>query len=327
MRRYLQLLLLGLLLGLVGQGACAQAQVQAQIQARAVETRVVIVSSDTTAAYVDAAQALTDGLVRDGVSRYDVRQMTATEFAASLQAGQLLRPKVFVALGTAATSTLAGSAVHSPVLSFLIPRSSFERVLRDSGRKVSSQFTAVYLDQPLSRQLALVRLALPSANRVGVLWGPESIARAPLLRSQAAVSGLVLTETIIDGQKTVFPGLKQVLDDSDVLLALADPQVYNSNSLQNILLSAFREKVPMLAFSPAYVRAGALLALYVTPLQAGSQAASLVLEVLHDRPLPAAAVESSDFDVAVNEHVARAQNLSLDSKALRLELRRLERLP
>jgi ABC-type uncharacterized transport system substrate-binding protein len=125
----------------------------------------------------------------------------------------------------------------------------------------------------------------------------------------------------------VFPGLKQVLDGSDVLLALADPQVYNSNSLQNILLTAFREKVPMLAFSPAYVRAGALFALYVTPVQAGVQAAALVLEVLHDRSLPATAVESSDFDVMVNEHVARALNLSLDGRALRLELRRLEQLP
>jgi ABC-type uncharacterized transport system substrate-binding protein len=148
-----------------------------------------------------------------------------------------------------------------------------------------------------------------------------------LLRSLTAANGFVLAESMVDSQKSVFPGLKQVLDDSDVLLALADPQVYNSNSLQNILLTAFREKVPMLAFSPAYVRAGALLALYVTPVQAGVQAAGLVLEVLHDRPLPATAVESSDFDVAVNEHVARALNLSLDGKALRLELRRLEHLP
>ena len=32
-------------------------------------------------------------------------------------------------------------------------------------------------------------------------------------------------------------------------------------------------------------------------------------------------------DLAVNEHVARALNLSLDGRALRLELRRLEHLP
>lgn len=120
---------------------------------------------------MDAAQALTDGLIREGVSRYDVRQLTLTEFAASMQGGQVLRPKVYVALGTAASSALSGNAVQSPVLSLLIPRSSFERVLRDSGRKVSSQFTALYLDQPLGRQLTLIRLALPQANRVGVLWG------------------------------------------------------------------------------------------------------------------------------------------------------------
>ena len=156
MRRALQFLLLGLVLGLTNLDAHAQTPV------RAGDARVVIVSSDITAAYVDAAQALTDGLIREGVSRYDVRQLTLTEFAASMQGGQVLRPKVYVALGTAASSALSGNAVQSPVLSLLIPRSSFERVLRDSGRKVSSQFTALYLDQPLGRQLSLIHISEPT---------------------------------------------------------------------------------------------------------------------------------------------------------------------
>jgi ABC-type uncharacterized transport system substrate-binding protein len=321
MLRFLRLLMLGLMLGLPGLGLHIQAQV------RPGDARVIIVSSDTTTAYVDAEQALTDGLVRDGVSRYEIRQMTVTEFMSIQKAGTSLRPHVFVALGTDAAAALAQGTTQAPVLCFLIPRSSFERILRNSGKKASSLFAALYLDQPLGRQLTLIRLALPAVQRVGVLWGPESIARAPFLRSAASANGLSVVETTIDSQKAVFPGLKQVLTGSDVLLALADPMVYNSNSLQNILLSAFRERVPMLAFSPAYVRAGALLGLYVTPVQAGAQAAALVQEVLRDRPLPAVPAESNDFEVAVNEHVARALNLSLDAKALRLELRRLEHLP
>ena len=104
-------------------------------------------------------------------------------------------------------------------------------------------------------------------------------------------------------------------------------QVYNSNSLQNILLTAFRAKVPMVAFSPAYVRAGALLSLHVTPAQVGAQALALVQGVLHEQALPSGPVESRDFEVGVNEHVARSLGLILDASALRLDLRRLERLP
>lgn len=48
----------------------------------------------------------------------------------------------------------------------------------------------------------------------------------------------------------------------------------------------------MVAFSPAYARAGAVLSLHVTPTQAGVQAAALVLDVLRGRPLPGAPVKS-----------------------------------
>jgi hypothetical protein len=53
----------------------------------------------------------------------------------------------------------------------------------------------------------------------------------------------------------------------------------------------------------------------------------LVLSALRGQSLPEQPVESNDFEVSVNEHVARALNLSLDAKALRLALRRLEHLP
>ena len=147
------------------------------------------------------------------------------------------------------------------------------------------------------------------------------------MRTLAAANGLSLTEAGLEGNFNVFPDLQQVLNDSDVLLALADPLVFNSDSIQNILLTTFRAQVPVVAFSPAYVRAGALLALYATPAQVGRQAAALVQDVLRGQSLPEQPLESNDFEVSVNEHVARALNLSLDGKALRLELRRLEHLP
>lgn len=314
-----RLVWIGLALGLLGLGAQAQMPVA--------DARVVIVCSDTTAAYSDAAQALLEGLSRAGVSRYDIRQMWASDLTKLIKAGQLPRPRVFVALGTDATAMLAAAAMPTPVLSALIPRTSFDRVLNNSGRKASSLFSALYLDQPLGRQLALIRLALPQAKRLGILWGPESAAREPVLKPLMAVQWTVVDATV-DSTTGIFPGLKRVLGDSDVLLAIADTQVYNSNSIQNILLSTFRAGVPMVAFSPAYVRAGALLGLHTTPAQAGTQAANLVQDLLlYDKPLPVSPVESNDFEVTVNEHVARVMNLSLDGRALRLELRRLERLP
>ena len=289
--------------------------------------RVVIVSSDTAPAYAQAAQALTDSLVRQGVPRVQISQSFASEQALRLQSGQTLRPAVFVTLGSEAAQVLLAGKVQAPVLCALLPRRSFERLLRSHGRVMSSQLSTIYLDQPLARQLMLIRLALPQASRLGVLLGPESLANAPDLRAFAGVFGVSLSEAVIRQVEDLSTGLPALLENSDVLLALADPLVFNSSTIQNILLSSFRARVPMVAFSPAYVRAGALLALYTTPEQAGQQAAEQVWQVLQGKPLPDHPIEPNDFEVGVNAHVARSLGMAFDNINLRLALRRLEHLP
>ena len=284
---------------------------------------VVLVTSDGSAPMMTAAEALITQLERDGVSRYEVLQLTAAELAGAKPLG----PKLFVALGSEAASVLANSEPRAPVLCILLPRLSFERVMRVSGRKPSPQFTALYLDQPFSRQLALIQLALPQARRIGVLWGPESHLQAGPLKLAAQARGMALVEASVGPDSSFFKGLKSVLEESDVLLALADPQVYNTTSIQNTLLTSFRVRVPMVAFSPAYVRAGALLALHVTPEQVGRQAAAIVGPVLQGKALPAVPVYSQEFTVAVNAHVARALDLTLDEKDLGERLRLRESSP
>ena len=288
-----------------------------------VAASVLVVSSERSAAYEEAAEALMAELERGGVGRTEVEFVTASEWSQ----GNDRSSKLIVTLGFEAAQALVSSDVRTPVLSALLPRSSFERVLRVSGRKVSSQLSAIYLDQPLNRQVALIRLALPSVRRIGVLWGTESLIHAPSLRSLAPSSGFQFVEANVIASEPLFPGLKRVLDDSEVLLALADPTVYNSNTIQNVLLASFRARVPVLAFSPAYVRAGALLALYVTPTQVGQQVASVVRGVLQGKALPSSPAYAQSFSVAVNGHVARSLGLALDADGLASQLRQREGAP
>jgi putative ABC transport system substrate-binding protein len=283
-------------------------------------TTVVIVSSEASPAYVDAAQAMVNELERGGISRYDMLQLTALEFSKTAP----MSPKLFVALGVEASRVLAKAEVQAPIFCTLLPRSSFERVLQESARQPSTQFSALYLDQPLSRQLDLIRIALPAVQHVGVLWGPESKRQETELKVLARAKGFELSDATVTASDLLFPSLKKVLVGADVLLALADPQVFNSNSVQNILLSSFRAKVPLVAFSPAYVRAGALFSLAATPAQMGQQAGSIALGVLQGKALMALPVYSRDFSVTVNEHVARSFGLKLDAAVLTTRLRSLE---
>jgi len=172
-----------------------------------------------------------------------------------------------------------------------------------------------------------MRLALPQAQQIGVLLGPDSVAKLPELRTQAQGAALLVRPAEVASDQALFPALREVLDGSDVFLALADPVVFNSTSIQNILLSSFRARVPMMAFSTAYVRAGASLALYSSPTQVGKQAGLVVMAALRSGHLPEQPIEPDDFLVDVNPNVTRALGLTLDGVELRQALRRLERLP
>lgn len=284
--------------------------------------RVVIVSSERDGAYLQASQALVGELARNGVNGDDVLALSAAEVPASAP----LNPRLFVALGVAAAKVLLDADVRAPVLCALLPRNSFEQLMSRRAGKPAAPWSALYLDQPWSRQIGLIHLAFPQARHIAVLWGPESQQAAPSLRRLATAQGLELLEVSAPSAEQAFEGLHEVLRGASLLLAVPDAQVYNANSIQHILLASFRARVPMMAFSPAYVRAGALLALYVTPAQVGAQAAAMVLDVLRGQAMPPSQY-SRDFTVSVNEHVARSLGLSLDQAALRLGLQKKEDRP
>jgi len=150
MTRRWQILLLGLALSVL----CWQARAQAP------GVRVAVVSSQLSAPHMDAAQALIRQLESRGVPRSSIQIYNPADVASIPEATQTTI-KVWVALGTQAAMVLGKSRLKAPALGALVPRAAFERVLRATGHQLSPQFNVVYLDQPLSRQMALIRLALP----------------------------------------------------------------------------------------------------------------------------------------------------------------------
>lgn len=290
----------------------------------ALARKVCIVSSDKTAVFQEAADNLSQELLRSGLLRQDIQVLAAAEFADPANRAQ--DTQLLVTLGTDALRQVLLQSPRIPVLAGLIPRVSYERVLADSGHKGQATVAALYLDQPFGRQLDLLRLALPQARRVGVLWGPESLSQQSLLAAAASQHGMELVEGVYSEDAPLISGLRSALGGADVLLAVADASVYNRASLSNILLTSYRGKTPVMAFSPAYVKAGALLSLHTTAMQASTRLAALALHFLQNNSLPASQYPG-DFSVSVNEYVARSLGLALDADALSERLHRLEKKP
>lgn len=282
---------------------------------------VWIALSDTGSTHAQAAEALRAEVERTHPGRIDWRVAHWTRFASTVP-----EPHWVVAVGTAAQRGMqdlfARDATPPPLLAILVPRLAFERIA-DPARLRSGSLSAVFLDQPAARQLELIRLALPAASNVGILVGDESKGHLPAFEKAAKERGFELVTAFV-GQGDLFAGLQSVLSNADVLLALPDPAVFNSQTAANILTAAYRRQVPLIGFSPAYVKAGALLALHSTPTQVGTRGGELLRQALSGKVLPPPQWPR-ELTVSVNQDVARSLGFALDGVQLGEQLHQKDR--
>jgi ABC-type uncharacterized transport system substrate-binding protein len=213
------------------------------------------------------------------------------------------------------------------VLHTLLPRHTYNEITRTATPAPRRGATsAIYLDQPLARQLELIRQALPVHRRLAAVLGPTSLDQLNELRTQAKNKGFELDIEKITEAEQLQPALHRLLDDHDVLLSLADSLVFNSGTIHHLLLTSYRYRVPVVGLSRSYVEAGALLAVYSSPEQIGRQAAEIVLG-LSGAPLALPAPQYPKyFSVAVNSRVAGSLGLRLPEEA-ELERRLLPPAP
>lgn len=280
----------------------------------------VLVITENGAAHEAVADtlraALAPSVPPNAVAIRDWRQLAAVNVNAS---------QVVVTIGTLAARAVADTAPARPVLHTLVPRTAFEHLVRppDADGRVS----AIFLDQPAQRQIGLVRAALPAWSHVALLSGGNDSRLPTQLASAARERQLVVTQARVARDSDLYTALQTVLEEPAVLIAVPDTTVFNAYTIQNVLLTAYRRQSPVVGFSPAYVRAGALLALYSTPEQIGRQAAEAVRAVLQGKPLPPPQ-SPTEFEVGVNAAVARSLGITLEpADVLAARLARQEKTP
>lgn len=298
-------------LGLVGAtGAWAQS--------------IAILNSERASSYLLVSDAIQSDLQRTATAN-----TVPTTYATDGDAMEVLlskSPKVVITLGAAALRTVLAADTRLPIVAALIPRATFDKVMREPGRKSTGPVYGIFLDQPFGRQLELIHMVQPEVRRVGVLWGPDSVGQRPLLQAALAARGWVESAGMVGANTTLGEATKHALEGADTLLAVADPAVFNNTTVSNVLMASYRSRLGVFAFSPAYVKAGALAALYSTPVQIGVQAADAVRVLLRGGSV-APLQYPSDFSVSVNEHVARSLGITVDESVLLERLKRMERKP
>jgi len=275
--------------------------------------RALIILSDDKKPYQQVADAITSTGLSIGIETSNADALK-TNTATLLQQYNLLIP-----IGNkAAELSLLNAATHSILIATFLPRSSYEQLKQQYNSLITQrqlQLSAVFLDQPYSRQLALARILKPDAKSIGVILGPDSSKDFYSLHQAARKQEFNLHSDTFNDDDNPVKRLQPIMDNSDIFLALPDQTVFNRTTAKWLLYLTLRKKVPLIAFSRNYVRSGALAAVISDPAQTGRHTAELITELSTSGQLPAPQ-HSRYFSVAINQQTARQLQLRIPEQSI-----------
>ncbi|POA50953.1 MULTISPECIES: ABC transporter substrate-binding protein [unclassified Pseudomonas] len=186
------------------------------------------------------------------------------------------------------------------------------------------RLTLLWSDPPGARQLRLIREVLPQVRRVGVLYSQDSRFLLEELRQAARAQGLEIVAEAWNDIGDSRP-LQEVLRNSEVLLGLDDPSLYNPKTVKNLLLSSYARQQALIGPNAGFVRAGSLASTY-----SDQQDWLQTLDQLLDRP-PAQWPRSqypAAFKVLSNPQVARSLGIEeIDPETVARQLSEGEKRP
>lgn len=267
---------------------------------------VAVVLSDKGGVHALFADALRTNLAVTGHRLIDGGNLDEGVDDASIARADLI-----LTSGVAATEAMVQRS-RTPMLAVLVSHGQY---LRLRGQYPHATLSAIVLDQPPGRQLALLLAVLPDIRRFGVLFGPDTIEQEAGFRAAASRVGLELVDKQLSTAAELMPALQQTLESTDALLAIADPLLTSSAAARAVLLSSYRYRRPVFAYSRAYVDAGALAAVFSSPGNVARDVVEWLRELRGDELQQPQVRAPRHFDVAINAQVARALNLDVEDAA------------
>nr|WP_229519116.1 hypothetical protein [Massilia rhizosphaerae] len=217
------------------------------------------------------------------------------------------RRMLYVTIGPTALREVAQRHCDCVVISTFTSSQVVRSILATLPPARAAMFTAVYAEPAPVDQLRLVGLLYRRPVRVAAILGPDTAFLKPLLEGeQVNVLEAAPDESI--------NRLLDKIGQSDVLLALPDSAVYNTENFRNILLSTYRHKQGVIGFSADMVKVGALATTYSEVEDINTQVAEMVAGYVAGGELPPAQFPRY-FHTIVNEGVARSLDVEVPDTA------------
>ena len=276
--------------------------------------RIALLISSNEMPFNEAAAGFKDHLAKQGISvDYDVFALggEAKKTGPSIKKIKAGGYRLVFTVGSLATDAATREIADIPIVACL--------VLRTDGLRTAPNATGVGLEFPLETQIEWLRRILPAMTTIGVIYNPaengERVAAAARIAEQ---EGVRLEAEAARTPQDIPAALGRLARRADVLWGLADSLTLSPQIAKSLLLFSFRNSIPLIGPSAAWVKAGAIYSLDWDYGDLGSQCGDMALRILagtHPAAIPVVAPRKVLY--SLNLVTARQMRISLPEHIVR----------
>ena len=273
---------------------------------------VVVLYKESYQPYIEAISGFKRTLVK---GEFDViyHDITSNE-ALPVSAGSC---SYAVALGTDAVKYARSNVPAVPIVFSMVLNPQQSKIIVSCDNP-GDDITGVMLNIDPVKKFSLLKEMLPDFRVIGFVYdGNNYSQQVDYIQNAASVNGFEFVSEAIDNSSQINNAITDVLKRSDCLWSRVDPLIYNRNTVREILVMSLKSKKPMVAFSSAYVKAGALLAFECDYEDIGRQTAELLMKMRHQGSRGGVPVEPpAKIVIAVNKRTMNMLGINIPGKFL-----------
>lgn len=217
-----------------------------------------------------------------------------------------------LSIGTAATEfAIQKEPPQLPIIATFLSKTASEKILKQAKNR---HLEIIYIDQPLSRYIHLANIISPKAKKVGTVFSSISIEKRGNFDTYLASYKKTAVSETLSPDANPLAVISPVVKDSDIFVAIPDQSIVNRSIAKWALYLTFHQKKPLVGFSAAYTRSGAVASLYSSPQNMGTAAAELLQRGITKNNIHSMAYPA-DFTVSTNNKVAKAIGIAMPTTA------------
>lgn len=244
---------------------------------------ILVVADKSVAAYREAAESLKRGLVELG----DTVVETTPDAAARALNDGAGGVKLAVAIGADARAALGQAQTKLPVVSAMLSIAD----LSSEKAPPSKLAGAVYLDLDFAQVAQEVSRLFPAKKRLGLIVNSRTSGPNKQILSRLAKDGFTVQIAVSPNRAGLLEAFREIKNKVDLVVCLPETGLFDSRTIPALLRQSLEEQVPVVGFSPSFVKAGAIAGVFPDYSDIGQQTAEVVRRAM---AAPASQTEGGD---------------------------------